>query len=50
MADKVSDYLAKIGSKGGKAGRGTKKKRSAAFYAELSKKGVEARNRKRKQK
>lgn len=45
MADKVSSYLAAIGRKGGKA-KGAKKRRSPEFYAELSRKGVEARKRK----
>ena len=44
-----NEYLAAIGRRGGKA-TGKRKARSPEFYAELSRKGVEARKAKRHQK
>lgn len=35
VPDEVSDYMATIGSKGGKSGAGEKKKRSAAHYKRM---------------
>lgn len=47
MTDRqISEYLAAIGRRGGKAAKGDKKRRSKEFYQELSRKGVEARKRK----
>ena len=49
MTDPIKDYLAAIGRRGGKA-TGPRKARSAEFYKELSRKGVEARKAKREKK
>ena len=39
VSDEVSDYMARIGAKGGKAGRGSKKSRgSEKHYAKLAEK------------
>jgi general stress protein YciG len=46
MDKTLTKYLSQIGQKGGKA-KGDCKRRSPEFYAELSRKGVEARKAKR---
>jgi hypothetical protein len=35
VPDEISEYMAKIGAKGGKKGRGAKKKRPASHYKKL---------------
>jgi hypothetical protein len=46
MTDKVNDYLASIGSKGGKATGKAKVRGDAEYYRKISKKAAEARKRK----
>jgi hypothetical protein len=48
--DKIKDYLATIGSRGGKAGTGDSKRRDQKdpdYYKRISKKAAEARKAKR---
>ena len=42
----ISDYMANIGQKGGKAGKGSKKKRSPEHYAKMA----ASRNKKKRRK
>lgn len=47
MNQQIRDYMASLGRKGGRA-TGARKRRSDAHYIELARKGVEARQKKRK--
>lgn len=48
MADRIKDYLAAIGKKGGEAGTGKAKRRTRKQYREMAAKSAEARRAKRK--
>lgn len=49
MADRIKDYLATIGKKGGEAGTGKAKRRTRKQYQEMAAKSAEARRAKRKE-
>jgi hypothetical protein len=43
MPDKITDYLASIGKKGGEAGTGKAKRRTTEQYREMAKKSAQVR-------
>jgi hypothetical protein len=47
MPDKITDYLASIGKKGGEAGTGKAKRRTTEQYREMAKKSAQVRKAKR---
>ncbi len=47
MSDKIKDYLAFIGKKGGEAGTGKAKRRTPEQYREMAKKSAQVRKAKR---